>query len=272
MRRLGPDAGRRHEIQRVADTVGHVAVFLGLGRRGESQRPGMHLVHVGIAAGRECAQQVQAGRRLQIGLQHPVGIGNPRLGREIEPVDDIALVGRQFHASDDLHRGGPGFGELARHAAHLDHRHLGAERQDHGHLQHDLERVADIVGAEFGERLGAIAPLQQERLTLRDLGQMGLQPPRLARKDQGRIAGQFPHHGCQFGGIVIVGHLHPGQLAPVSLLPVGHGGTPLAGRVIGARAAKAEISLGSRPLPARSGSATSPVRPSHRPPEWHPIS
>ena len=40
-------------------------------------------------------------------------------------------------------------GKLAGDSADLDHRHLGAPGQNDGHLQDDLERVADVVGGKL---------------------------------------------------------------------------------------------------------------------------
>ena len=47
----------------------------------------------------------------------------------------------------------------------------GAEGQHHRHLQEHAQRVADVVGVELGEGLGAVAALEQERLAGADLGQ-----------------------------------------------------------------------------------------------------
>jgi tetrahydromethanopterin S-methyltransferase subunit F len=47
---------------------------------GEVERPGMDARDVGIAPLAERAQQVERRRRLQVGLQHALGIGGARLG------------------------------------------------------------------------------------------------------------------------------------------------------------------------------------------------
>ena len=62
---------------------------------------------------------------------------------------------------------------------------LAAEGQDHGHLQHHLEGVADVVGVEFLEALGAVAPLQQEGLALAASAEQGLQPRASPAKTSG---------------------------------------------------------------------------------------
>ena len=66
-------------------------------------------------------------------------------------------------------------GELAGHAADLDHRHGAAEGQHDRHLQQHAEGVADVVGMELGEALGAVAALEQESLAVGDIGQRRLQ-------------------------------------------------------------------------------------------------
>ena len=222
MRHLAVDARRLDEIQRVADPVGHVAVFRGLLAFGEAQCPAMDLMHIRIAAGRERAQQVQRGGRLQIGLQHALRVGLARLWRGGQIVDDVTTVRRQFHPVDHFGRGRTRLGELAGHAAHLDHRHLGAIGQHHRHLQHHLERVADCVGAELVEAFRAIAALQQKRLAARRLAKCGFQLARLAGKDQRGIFGQLRLDGAKAGGIQIIRHLNPWASAPIGFLPFAH--------------------------------------------------
>ena len=109
---FGRHPGGSHEIERILDTIGHFPVFRGLFVIGEAERPGMDAVNIRETACREGAQQVQRGRGLGIGLQHPAGIGNPGLGSEGQFVDDVATIAGQFHAVDHLGRGAAGLGEL----------------------------------------------------------------------------------------------------------------------------------------------------------------
>ena len=88
----------------------------------------------------------------------------PRLGGELAAIDIVAAIGRQRHAVLGLEIVGARLGELAGDAAHFHHRHAGGEGQHHRHLQQHAEGVADIVGMEFGEALGAVPALQQESL------------------------------------------------------------------------------------------------------------
>ena len=94
-----------------------------------------------------------------------------RLARELDAVDVIAAIGRQTDVAASLEIVGARLGELASNTTHLHHRHGGAEGQDDCHLQEHAQGVADIVGVEFGEALGAIPALKQERLALGDLCQ-----------------------------------------------------------------------------------------------------
>ena len=119
-------------------------------------------------------------------------------GVELDAVDDVAEIARQLHAADRLGRRRARLGELAGHAADLDHRLLAGEGQHHRHLQQHAEGVADVVGVEFGEALGAIAALQQEALARGDFGQIGLQRARLAGEDQRRITAQRRFDRGQF--------------------------------------------------------------------------
>ncbi len=175
--------------------------------RHEVEVPAMHLVQVGVAALGEGAQQVQRRGRLVVALHQALRIGHARLGVELHAVDDVAAIGRQLDAADGLGRGGARLGELAGHAADLHHRQGGAEGQHHRHLQQHAEGVADVVGGEFREALGAVAALQQEGLALRHVAQRFLEPPRLAGKHQRRIALQALFHRLELGRIRIVRNL-----------------------------------------------------------------
>ena len=218
------DASGIHEIQGIRDAVGNLAVAFGLVMLGKAKRPGMNAVDVGKATGREGPQQVQAGGRLGIGLQHARRIGDPRLMGRFKPVDDVAAIAWVFHPANHLGIGRARLGKLACHAADLDHRHLGAIGQHHGHLQHNAEGVADVVGRKFGEAFGAIATLQQKGVALSGLSQLLFQPPRLTGKDQGGVFGQLRLNRSQCGGIGIIRHLHARFCAPIRLFPaLGHG-------------------------------------------------
>ena len=62
----------------------------------------------------------------------------------------------------------------------------GGVAEHHRHLQQHLHRVAQRIGVEFGERFGAVAALQQERLAGRGAGKLRLQRACLAGEDQRR--------------------------------------------------------------------------------------
>ena len=124
----------------------------------------MHGREIGVAALREGAQQVQRRRRLPIGLDLPARIGNARFRGELDAVDDVAAIARQFDAVPLLGRRRARLGELAGDAADLHHRRAAGKGQHHRHLQEDAEEVADVVRAMFGEAFGAVAALQQEGL------------------------------------------------------------------------------------------------------------
>ena len=70
------------------------------------------------------------------------------------------------------------FGELAGDTPDLHDRHAGRVLQHDGHLQDDLQLVADGIGGGVVERLGAIARLEQKSSPCRDLGEPLLQGPR----------------------------------------------------------------------------------------------
>ena len=214
MRCVRVHARRRHEIKRVGDARGQVAVFLSLFAIGKAQCPAMHLVDIRIPTGREGAQQIQRSGSLGVRTQHVVGVGDARFCGKRQIIDDVTAVAGQLNPIHNFQIGRTRFGKLARHAAHFDHRNLGAIGQHHGHLQHHLEGVADHVAAELLKAFCAVATLQQKRLATPCCGQMLAQSARLSCKNQNRIARQLRFDGAQGFLIGIGGHLDPWQVAP----------------------------------------------------------
>mmetsp|Transcript_27758 Transcript_27758/g.51683 ORF Transcript_27758/g.51683 Transcript_27758/m.51683 type:complete len:447 (+) Transcript_27758:1034-2374(+) len=222
VRCVGVNAGGCHEIDGVLNARGNLAVFFRPVAFGKPKRPRMDHVHVGIATGRKGAQQVQRGRCLGVGLQHLGRIGNPRLGRKGQLVDDVTTVAGQFQTIHRFGRSRTRLGKLTRHAAQLDHRNLSPIGQDHRHLQHDLEGVANAIRAELLKALGAIATLQQERVAPARIGQMCLEPAGLTRKNQRWIVRELRLDRVQGRCVRIIGHLYPGLGAPVRFCPIAH--------------------------------------------------
>ncbi len=114
---------------------------------------------------------------------------------ELLAVDDVAAIGGQRLAAARLVVVGARLGELAGDAADLHDRKVGGEGEHRRHAEENAERVADVVGAELGEALGAVAALQQERLALGDVGQVLGERARLAGEDQRRIGAKLRLHG-----------------------------------------------------------------------------
>ena len=223
--RLCGHAGSGHEIECILDTVGHGAILLRLSALGEPERPGVDPVNICKTARRKGAQKVQRSGSLGVGLEHLLGVRHPGFFGERKLVDDVSPVGRKFHPILHLGRSRARLGELASHPAHLHHGHLGPIGENHGHLQHDLERVADRVAVERGEALGTVAPLKEERFAPRSLPECVPQPPRLACEDKGRVTGELSFDGLKPCFIGVFGHLHAGLRAPPGLLPFAHWST-----------------------------------------------
>ncbi len=94
-----------HEVQRLADPGADFGELFRPGRTAhEIERPLVDLAQVGITAGRERAHQVQRRGRLRIGLEQALRIGDAGLGRELDPVDVVTQVARQFDPVDHLDR------------------------------------------------------------------------------------------------------------------------------------------------------------------------
>ena len=211
--RVGP-AGV-HEVQRLVDLAGELLVALaGRGRLHEVLVPGVHLAQVGVAAGGEGADQVERGGG---GVVHPLqALGVRDAGRlvEVEAVDRVAAVGRQGHAVAGLGALGARLGVLAGDTADLHDRHGGRVREDGAHLEQRLQLVADVVGRHGVEGLGAVAALEEERLSLGDGRHPGAQLVALAREDERRIRLELRNDCAQSLGVGVLGLLRRGQVSP----------------------------------------------------------
>ena len=202
-----------HQLQIALQQIGMMMIV---------EIPVARAAEIGIAAGRKGAHEIGGRRRLEIGAQHPRGIGMARGGGEFLAIDDVAAIGGKRLAAPRLVVVGARLGELARDAADLHHRHVGAEGQDRRHAQENAERVADIVGAELGEALGAVPALQQERLALGHRGQIGGEVARLAGEDQRRIGPKLAFHGRKRRLVLVFRDLTDRLLTPALRAP-GHG-------------------------------------------------
>ncbi len=159
--------------------------------------PGVHLPQVGVATGDERTHEVQRRGRGVVDLDQPLRVGDPRLRGEVEAVDRVAAVGRQRDAVAGLGVGGARLGVLPGEPAELDHRDRGGVGQHDGHLQQHPELVADVVGGDAVEGLGAVAALEQERLAPGHRGELGLELVALAGEHQRRHAAQLCDRGVE---------------------------------------------------------------------------
>ena len=119
-------------------------------------------------------------------LHHPVGVGDAGLGRRRIVVDHVAAEGGDLAAADVLGRRRPCLGELAGDPPDLHHRKRGSVGEHRGHLQQDLELLADVHRREVVEGLGALAGLKQEGASGGGLGKRSPKLAGLAREDERR--------------------------------------------------------------------------------------
>ena len=166
-RGLGSQSAGFHEMQRLADAVGQIAIALALrAARHETERPAMHLMQIRIAALGEGAQQVERRRRLIVGLDQPLRIGIARFRSEFHAVDDVAAIGWAASPRSGFRSAPSAAWRIGRPCGRPSPPGMPRKSEHHRHLQHHAEGVADVIGMEFGEAFGAIAALQQERLAL----------------------------------------------------------------------------------------------------------
>ena len=188
---VGHAAGT-HEAQPAVDLGGQRLVAR-TGRRGadEFPVPVVHQVQRRKARRRQRAHQVHRGAGVGVGPHQPRRVVLARRGVGGEAVDHVAAVGPQ---AQRVEVGRPGLGVLTGDAGHLDHRHAGAVGQHHRHLQQRADIAPDVGFGVVGERLRAVAALQQKRLTLGDLRQLLLQPDDLGGHGHRRHALQDRAH------------------------------------------------------------------------------
>jgi hypothetical protein len=113
--------------------------------------------------------------------------------------------------------------ELPGDTADLHHRQRAGIGQHHRHLQEDAEEIPDIVGAMFGEALGAVTALQEEGLAGGYARQRLFQVAGLTCKNQRGKRRELRLNIRQCLGIGIFGHLRHRPAAPaIGCPPLGH--------------------------------------------------
>ncbi len=91
---------------------------------------------------------------------------------------------RDLDVADLFHVRRAGLGELPSHATDLHGGRADGVGQDDRHLEDDAELLADVVGGELFEALGAVTGLEEERIAGGDLAEVCLERPGLLGEDQ----------------------------------------------------------------------------------------
>ena len=209
------DPAGAHETHTAVDLAGQRLVA-GPGRRGPDELPvpivdevqrrqarrgqGPHQVHRGAGVG---VRPHQAGR---------VVVADSRV--RSESVDHVAAVGLQ---SQRVEVRRARLGVLARDAGHLHHRQARGIGQHHGHLQQGADIGADVRLGVVGERFGAVAALQHERLAAGHRGELAGEPFDLRRDRDRRDA--FQHLAHRLGLVGIPAGLLGGRLGQRRVQP-----------------------------------------------------
>ena len=186
----------------------------------ELQVPVLRMMKICKTAIDQRTDEIERQRRALVGPQHEAGIGFTVLCGERAAVDEIASITRQRDSITRLEIRTARLGVLARHPPDPDDRLAQAHHQHQRHLQQDLELLNGIVRRAFREALGAVATLQQERLTLLGGRQMPLERLNLPGGDQWRQAVQLGNSILKPPTVSI-----GGLLAGLSSLPAG--GVPI---------------------------------------------
>jgi hypothetical protein len=131
--------------------------------------PVLGVVDVGEAAVEQRADEVERHRRVLVAADHQVRVGPAGVGVEVGAVDQVAEVAGQFHFDSTSAPSTPFSVGLDRGLAYCPANRptrvtgrLQPVDEHQAHLEQDLELVRDGLGPAVIERLGAVAPLQDE--------------------------------------------------------------------------------------------------------------
>ena len=106
---------------------------------------------------------------------------------------------RDLPVAERLGRRRAGLGELSRDPSDLHDGDTGPVREHDGHLEDDLQLVADGVGVDLAERLRAVARLEDEGPAIGHMAERLDQTTRLAGEDERRKGGERVERARKFG-------------------------------------------------------------------------
>ncbi|KAG1388192.1 hypothetical protein G6F60_013812 [Rhizopus arrhizus] len=176
-------------------------------------------MQVGEAAIDQRTHEVHRHRRMRVGLQHPLRVGQARRFGERRRIDHVTTVAGQGHAIAGFGIGRTRLGVLAGKAPNADHRLAQAVHQHQAHLQQHLQPVGNGARFAVAEILRAVTALQQEALALLRLGQLLLQRQDLPRGDQRRQPLQLMQGRIQRHRVRVGRHLQRGLATPALRRP-----------------------------------------------------
>ena len=124
-------------------------------------------------------------------MQQALWVGCARLEGEVVTIYGIASVGRQRHAFTGFVVRRARLRKLASHSTHFDYRHRRTVGQNHGHLQHCLYSVANLLCSCVGKGFGTVAALKQESFTSRGISQATAKQVNFTGKHERGPLGKF---------------------------------------------------------------------------------
>ena len=131
-------------------------------------------MQIGKAAFDQGANEVQAGRRMMVALNHAVGIRFARGRCGFAAIDEIAPVHRQGLARHRLEFLAARLGVLAGNTAQAHHGLPRGVGEHKAHLQQNLQFGNERLFRTVGKTLRAVAALQDKTPALGRLGQGGV--------------------------------------------------------------------------------------------------
>ncbi len=152
----------------------------------EVEVPVLGMMEVGEATVHQGTNEIERQRGALVAAQQELRIGGAVGGGERRAIDEVAAIGRKRDPRLFLEVRGARFRVLPREAADADDPPLRAVHQHQAHLQQDFELAGDDRRGAVGEALGAVATLEQERLSGGGVGELTLERLDLPGGDERR--------------------------------------------------------------------------------------
>lgn len=173
-----------------------------------AESPVKRSVEVCDAGGDGCADVVERGGRVVVGLDETAWIDSTVLNAET--IDNVTLETRHLLAINNLHRARPRLRILPSHTSDTHNRLVNTPDENDAHLQKKLDLALDGALATVIEELGAVTTLEKKGVALCDIAEVGFQSDDLVGVDERGEAGELVDGRGERSLVRVVGGLLDG--------------------------------------------------------------